>query len=89
MSNVLEYTLSLKDLITGKLQKIGVTNDIMLDKFSKLQVQQKQVRRGFDKMGTSVYTLKKKIDLLQQERDLLPVGSMKSIRKYNREIKKL
>ena len=39
MSNVLEYTLSLKDLISSKLQKIGITNEAMLEKFSKLEKQ--------------------------------------------------
>ncbi len=89
MSNILEYTLSLNDLMSAKLQKIGINNDMMLEKFSKLEVQQKAVSKGFDKMGTSVHTLRKKINLLQQERDLLPIGSLKAIRKYNSEINKL
>ena len=40
-------------------------------------------------MGTSVHTLQQKIALLKAERDLLPIGSLSAIRKYNSEINKL
>ena len=63
MSNVLEYTLSLKDLISSKLQKIGITNEAMLEKFSKLEKQSNEVSKSFKILGTSVTTLKQKIDL--------------------------
>jgi tape measure domain-containing protein len=89
MSNVLEYTLSLQDQISAKLQKIGINNDMMLDKFAKLQTQTQAVSKTLNMMGTSVYSLTQKIDLLKAERDLLPLGSLASIRKYNSEINKL
>ena len=89
MSNILEYTLSLKDLISSKLQKIGITNEAMLEKFSKLEKQSNEVSKSFKNLGTSVTTLKQKIDLLKAERDLLPVGNLSAIRKYNSEIHKL
>ncbi|GIM53756.1 tape measure protein [Capnocytophaga cynodegmi] len=89
MSNILEYTLTLKDLVSAKLQKIGINNDAMLEKFADLQKKQQQVASGFNQMGTSVHTLQKKIALLKAERDLLPIGSLSAIRKYNSEIHKL
>lgn len=89
MSQTLEYILSLKDLVSAKLQKIGIANDAMLNKFAKLEKQQQKVSSAFKDMGTSVHTLQKKISLLKSERDLLPVGSLSSIRKYNSEINKL
>ena len=89
MANILEYTLTLKDLVSAKLQKIGVTNDTMLDKFGELQATQAKVTKGFAQMGTSVHTLQQKIALLKAERDLLPVENLAVIRKYNSEIKKL
>lgn len=89
MSNILEYTLTLKDLVSSKLQKIGINNDAMLEKFADLQKQQQQVTSGFNQMGTSVHTLQKKIALLKAERDLLPIGSLSAIGKYNSEIHKL
>ena len=89
MANILEYTLTLKDLVSAKLQKIGVTNDAMLDKFGELQTTQAKVTKAFAQMGTSVHTLQQKIALLKAERDLLPVENLDVIRKYNSEINKL
>ena len=89
MANILEYTLTLKDLVSAKLQKIGVTNDTMLDKFGELQTAQAKVTKAFAQMGTSVHTLQQKIALLKAERDLLPVENLDVIRKYNSEINKL
>ena len=89
MANILEYTLTLKDFVSAKLQKIGVTNDAMLDKFGELQATQAKVTKAFAQMGTSVQTLQQKIALLKAERDLLPIENLSAIRKYNSEIKKL
>lgn len=89
MANILEYTLTLKDFVSAKLQKIGINNDTMLEKFAELEKVQKKVSRGFAQMGTSVHTLQQKITLLKAERDLLPIGSLSAIRKYNSEINKL
>ena len=89
MANILEYTLTLKDFISAKLQKIGINNDTMLEKFAELEKVQKKVSRGFAQMGISVHTLQQKIALLKAERDLLPIGSLSAIRKYNSEINKL
>ena len=89
MANILEYTLTLKDFVSAKLQKIGINNDIMLEKFAELEKVQAKVSRGFTQMGTSVHTLQHKIALLKAERDLLPIGSLSAIRKYNSEINHL
>ena len=89
MANILEYTLTLKDFVSAKLQKIGINNDTMLEKFAELEKVQKKVSRGFAQMGMSVHTLQQKIALLKAERDLLPIGSLSAIRKYNSEINKL
>ena len=89
MANILEYTLTLKDFVSAKLQKIGINNDTMLEKFAELEKVQKKVSRGFAQIGTSVHTLQQKIALLKAERDLLPIGSLSAIRKYNSEINKL
>ena len=89
MANILEYTLTLKDFVSAKLQKIGINNNIMLEKFAELEKVQAKVSRGFTQMGTSVHTLQQKIALLKAERDLLPIGSLSAIRKYNSEINHL
>lgn len=89
MSTFLEYTISLKDLVSSKLSKIIVTNDTMLKKWAEVEQKAHSVNRTFADMGTSVYSLTKKIDLLKSERDLLPISSLSAIRKYNSEINRL
>lgn len=89
MANFLEYTLSLKDQVSGSLKKIGINSDGMLNAFAKLEKQSQTVSTAFKQMGTSVHTLQQKIDLLRQERDLLPQSSLRTIRQYNSEINRL
>lgn len=89
MANILEYTLSLQDKLSAKLRKIGVNNDVALDKFAALEDQSQKVAEGFNKLGNNVSTLKSKIDLLKNERDLLPIENISNIRAYNSEIKSL
>ena len=44
MANILEYTLSLNDRITGKLTKIGIANDKQLATWAKVQQDRKSTR---------------------------------------------
>lgn len=89
MSNILEYTLTLQDKLSAKLKTIGVSSDTALDKFSALQSKARVLKLETDGLGKSIYTLKNRIDLLQQERDLLPAGNLRTIRAYNQEIHRL
>ena len=89
MSSQLTYTLSLKDLITSKLQKISVTSDQSLEHFADLGKKANEVTSSFKHMGVSVHTLQQKINLLKKERGLLPTGSLQAIRAYNSEINRL
>lgn len=89
MATVLEYTLSLKDLITAKVQKITIANEAMLNSWGTAEQKVIKAQRAFNDMGMSVYTLGKRIESLRAERDLLPVGSLSAIRKYNSEITQL
>ncbi|MBW7838581.1 MAG: tape measure protein [Chitinophagaceae bacterium] len=89
MANILEYTLSLQDKLSAKLSKITITTDMALGKFAKLELQSKDVSKKFNQLGTNVTSLQSKIQLLKAERDLLPIGSLSAIRKYNSEITKL
>jgi len=89
MANILENTLSLQDKLSAKLSKITITTDMALGKFAKLELQSKDVSKKFNQLGTNVTSLQSKIQLLKAERDLLPIGSLSAIRKYNSEIIKL
>lgn len=89
MSNVLQYTLSLQDQISAKLNKIGITSDNALDKFAKLQIQSKKTGQLLKDMGGSVGSLREKLALLKNEKEWIPASNLTSIRKYNTEIKNL
>jgi tape measure domain-containing protein len=89
MANILEYTLSLQDKLSAKLQQIGVNSNVALERFSKLQTQAVKVQEVMTGMGRSVSSLRDKLALLKNERDLIPESNLRAIRTYNSEIKKL
>ena len=89
MSNLLEYTLSLNDQMSAKLQKIGVNSSTALNVFAKLEQQTLETNRVLKATGNSVGSLRQKLDLLRAERDWIPQKNITTIRKYNTEIKKL
>ncbi|MCX8018937.1 MAG: tape measure protein [Chitinophagaceae bacterium] len=89
MSNILVYTLSLQDKVSNVLKKIGIQNDQMLQKFAGLEKKSKEVAQAFSGLGNNIENLRKKIELLKAERDVLPVNAIHTIRRYNTEIFKL
>lgn len=89
MSDSLTYVLSLNDQISSKLQKIGVSSDNALNKFSKLQDQASKTKQLLTDMGGSVGSLRAKLELLKAEKEWIPASNLSSIRKYNTEIKNL
>lgn len=89
MSSTYEYIISLTDKTSGKLQKIAGCSLEAVDKFIKLDDKTKALSRTTKDFGGSIFNLKQKIDLLQQERDLINPSNLQSIRKYNSEIKQL
>lgn len=89
MSTTLQYTLSLQDQISAKLQKIGISSDNALNKFANLQVQSKKTSQLLKDMGGSVGSLREKLNLLKAEKEWIPQSNLTAIRKYNTEIKNL
>lgn len=87
MAKLLEYTLSLNDKISEKLQKIAITSDTALNVYAKLEKQTHTVNKVMGDMGKSVGSLQQKLALLRQERDWIPASNIETIRAYNREIK--
>lgn len=89
MSNVLEYILSVKDRGSSNLKRIGISSDIALAKFAKLEKQGNEVNKTMLAMGNSVGSLKQKLDHLKAERDWIPASQVNTIKNYNREISSL
>lgn len=89
MADMLTYTLSLQDKISSKLNQIGIGSDSAREKFSKLQVKSNELTSNVKNLGNNLYTLKQRLDLLKQERELIPSSNLKDIKKYNAEINRL
>lgn len=89
MSNVLEYTLSLNDKLSAKLQKIGVSNNMQLQTWAKVQTQINASKTSMSQMGVSIGSLNERIAALRAQREWIPAKNREAIRASNLEIKKL
>lgn len=89
MSNVLEYTLSLKDRVSGTLTKIGIANDRQLEAWAKVQRQVASADTTLKKCGVSMGSLRERVAALRAEREWIPAGNINAIRRTNVEIKSL
>ena len=87
--NIVEYTLSLQDKISGKLSRIGIANDRQLAVWSRVQRQVVQADRTMQDFGVSIGSLTGRIVALRAEREWIPAGNIKAIRTTNREIQSL
>lgn len=89
MPNILEYTLSLKDRVTGTLTKIGITNNRQLEIWGKVQQKVTAADNTMRKCGVSIGSLRERIEALRAEREWIPAGNINAIRRSNVEIKSL
>lgn len=89
MSDILQYTLSLQENLSTKLQNIGVASDRTLDKFARLEKQSLETAGLLKETGGAVGALRERLNLLRAERDWIPAKNLKDIRTYNSEIHKL
>lgn len=89
MENKLEYILSLKDQISGKLTKIGITNDQQLDKWAKVEKQINSASNTMKNCGGSIGSLNERISALRAEKEWIPAKNINAIRRSNIEIRKL
>ena len=87
--NILEYTISLKDLMSSRLKQLSDGGKKLGNQLVKVANNAKKLEKEFSVTGVSVNNLQKKINLLRNTRDLLPTTAISSIRKYNTEIKQL
>lgn len=89
MANILEYTLSLNDRISGKLTKIGIANDKQLATWAKVQQRVKSADSTMQKCGVSIGSLRERVAALRAEKEWIPASNINAIRRTNIEIKKL
>lgn len=89
MANILEYTLSLNDRISGKLTKIGIANDKQLATWAKVQQRVKSADSTMQKCGVSIGSLRERVAALRAEKEWIPASNINAIRRTNIEIKTL
>lgn len=89
MANIVEYTLSLQDKISGKLSRIGIMNDRQLEKWSQVQRKVVAASRTMSQCGISVGSLTERIAALRAEREWIPASNIQAIRCTNLEIRSL
>lgn len=83
------FTLSLTDNLTGSFQTIAGKSIELASKFKLLDDKTKGLKAVQSDLGNSLMTLREKIDLLRQERELISASDVNKIRQYNLEINKL
>lgn len=89
MPNILEYTLLLKDRVTGTQTKIGIANNRQLEIWGKVQQRVAAADNTMRKCGVSIGSLRERIEALRAEREWIPAGNINAIRRSNIEIKSL
>lgn len=89
MPNILEYTLSLKDRVSGTLTKIGIANNRQLEIWGKVQQRVVAADNTMRKCGVSLGSLRERVEALRAEREWIPAGNINAIRRSNVEIKSL
>nr|DAL75117.1 MAG TPA: tail tape measure protein [Caudoviricetes sp.] len=89
MANILEYTLSLNDRISGKLTKIGIANDKQLATWAKVQQRVKGADATMQKCGVSLGSLRERVAALRAEKEWIPASNINAIRRTNIEVKQL
>lgn len=72
MANVVEYTLSLNDRITGKLNKINITNNRALEVWAKVEQRVNSASNTMQKCGVTLGSLRERVDALE----MVPYGGI-------------
>ena len=66
--NIVEYTLSLQDKISGKLSRIGIANDRQLAVWSRVQRQVVQTDHTMQDFGVSIGSCRAGVDTGRKHR---------------------
>lgn len=89
MANQIEYIFSLRDQISAKLGSITATSDKTAAALLGVRDKVRTVDAVCRDTGTTIGSLKMRIDALQAEREWIPADNLTAIKEYNREINRL
>lgn len=89
MAGLLTYTLSLRDGMSRHLKAIGISSDGALTRFAGLEKKVQGANKTMREMGSTIGSLRERLDALRAEREWIPESNLRAIRAYNREIEEL
>lgn len=89
MASTYEYTISIQDRVSSVMQKITGASTDVIDKLKRLDSTKKILASTTNDLQGSIFNLKQKMDLLQQEKELINPANMQVIKEYNKEIDEL
>ena len=85
----LEYTFSIQDQASDKLQRITAASQPLISAVTTVQDKMASASVLMNETGGSITALKAQIDALSAERDLLPADGLGTIAQYNERIGEL
>ena len=89
MASTYEYIISLQDKASGTMQRIVGASSVTVNKLTALADKAKKLQGVTGNLSGSMFHLKQRIDLLQQEKELLDPSNLNLIKQYNQEIDRL
>ena len=89
MASTYEYIISLQDKASGTMQRIVGASSVTVNKLTALADKAKKLQGVTGDLSGSMFQLKQRIDLLQQEKELLDPSNLNLIKQYNQEIDRL
>lgn len=89
MASTYEYIISLQDKASGTMQRIVGASSVTVGKLTALSDKAKKLQGVTGDLSGSMFQLKQRIDLLQQEKELLDPSNLNLIKQYNQEIDRL
>lgn len=89
MSNIVTYIVELQDKFSAKLQKLSGSSSKLQKNFAEVTRISNLTNTGLRTLSLSASDLREKIAELRRQSELIPVGEVTKIRRYNSEIKRL
>lgn len=86
MASTYEYTISIQDRVSSVMQKITGASTDVIDKLKRLDSTKKILASTTNDLQGSIFNLKQKMDLFQQEKELINPANIQGIKEYNKEI---
>lgn len=87
--NGFEYVLNLQDNLSGKLKKVTVASDEMLETWSGIESTLVKARKAINDSGGSLGALRQQLDAIKKQREWIPASNTRAIAQASNEIDSL